>query len=153
MLTAIYWNIQFHPFTVGIAVSLLVLTILLVLSAFISGSEVAYFSLSPAEKHKIFKTSTKKNLYVQKNLESPEQLLATILVANNFVNVGIVILSSFIVDSIVDFTNEPILGFIVQVIIISFVILLFGEIIPKVYSTHHAMKFAPFHCNAHALHH
>ncbi len=144
MLTAIYWNIQFHPFTVGIAVSLLVLTILLVLSAFISGSEVAYFSLSPAEKHKIFKTSTKKNLYVQKNLESPEQLLATILVANNFVNVGIVILSSFIVDSIVDFTNEPILGFIVQVIIISFVILLFGEIIPKVYSTHHAMKFARF---------
>ena len=144
MLTAIYWNIQFHPFTTGVAISLLVISILLVLSALISGSEVAYFSLSPAEKHKIFKTSSKKNSYIQKNLESPEQLLATILVANNFVNVGIVILSSFTVDSIVDFTNEPILGFIVQVVIISFVILLFGEIIPKVYSTHHAMKFARF---------
>jgi len=144
LLTAIYWNIQFHPFTTGVAISLLVIAILLVFSALISGSEVAYFSLSPTEKHKIFRTSTKKSLYVQKNLESPEQLLATILVANNFVNVGIVIFSSFTLGSIVDFTNEPILGFILQVIIISFVILLFGEIIPKVYSTHHALKFARF---------
>ena len=144
ILTAIYWNIQFHPFTAGVAISLLVIAILLVFSALISGSEVAYFSLSPAEKHKIFRTTSKKSSYIQKNLESPEQLLATILVANNFVNVGIVILSSFTVDTIVDFTNEPVLGFIVQVVIISFVILLFGEIIPKVYSTHHAMKFARF---------
>jgi putative hemolysin len=144
ILTAIYWNIQFHPFTAGVAISLLVIAILLVFSALISGSEVAYFSLSPAEKHKISRTTSKKSSYIQKNLESPEQLLATILVANNFVNVGIVILSSFTVDSIVDFTNEPILGFIIQVILISFVILLFGEIIPKVYSTHHAMKFARF---------
>jgi putative hemolysin len=144
ILTAIYWNIQFHPFTAGVAISLLIIAILLVFSALISGSEVAYFSLSPAEKHKISRTTSKKSSYIQKNLESPEQLLATILVANNFVNVGIVILSSFTVDSIVDFTNEPILGFIVQVVVISFVILLFGEIIPKVYSTHHAMKFARF---------
>jgi gliding motility-associated protein GldE len=144
MLTAIYWNIQFHPFTSGMAISLLVIVFLLLLSALISGSEVAYFSLSPNEKHKIFNTSGKKNTYIKKNLESPEQLLATILVANNFVNVGIVILSSFTVDSLIDFTNEPILGFIVQVIVISFVILLVGEIIPKVYSTHHALKFARF---------
>ena len=153
MLTAIYWKHSISPiYYRRCSISLFVIAILLVLSALISGSEVAYFSLSPAEKHKIFKTSSQKNSYIQKNLESPEQLLATILVANNFVNVGIVILSSFTVDSIVDFTNEPILGFIVQVVIISFVILLFGEIIPKVYSTHHAMKFAPLHCNAFALH-
>ena len=144
MLTAIYWNIQFHPFTTGMAICLLVIVILLVFSALISGSEVAYFSLSPAEKQKISGTSTKKDSYIQKNLDSPEQLLATILVANNFVNVGIVILSSFTIGNIVDFTNEPILGIIVQVFVISFVILLFGEIIPKVYSTHHALKFARF---------
>ncbi|MFA5329481.1 MAG: gliding motility-associated protein GldE [Prolixibacteraceae bacterium] len=144
ILTAIYWNIEFHPFTTGIAISLLVILILLVLSALISGSEVAYFSLSPYEKHSIETTSTRKNSYILKNLDSPEQLLASILVANNFVNVGIVILSSFTVDSIVDFSNEPILGFIVQVIVISFAILLFGEIVPKVYSTHHALKFARF---------
>ena len=89
MLTAIYWNIQFHPFTSGMAICLLVIVILLVFSALISGSEVAYFSLSPAEKQKIFSTSTKKDSYIQKNLDSPEQLLATILVANNFVNVSL----------------------------------------------------------------
>lgn len=144
MLTAIYWNIQFHPFTSGMAISILVIVFLLLLSALISGSEVAYFALSPDEKHKIFNTSAKKNTYIKKNLESPEQLLATILVANNFVNVGIVILSSFTIDSLVDFTNEPVLGFVVQVIVISFIILLIGEIIPKVYSTHHALKFARF---------
>jgi len=144
IITAIHWNVQFHPFTSGVAVSLLVIMFLLVLSALLSGSEVAYFSLSPAEKHKLSKTSSKKAQYIQRNLESPEQLLATILVANNFVNVGIVILSSFTVDNLVDFSNEPVLGFIVQVIVISFLILLFGEIIPKVYSTHHALKFARF---------
>jgi gliding motility-associated protein GldE len=144
ILTAIYWNIQFHPFTSGMAICLLVIVFLLVLSALLSGSEVAYFSLSPAEKHKVSITSTKKALYIRRNLESPEQLLATILVANNFVNVGIVILSSYTVDSFVDFTHEPVLGFIVQVVVISFLILLFGEIIPKVYSTHHAIKFARF---------
>jgi gliding motility-associated protein GldE len=124
------------------AICLLAIVILLAFSALISGSEVAYFSLSPAEKQKISSTSTKKHAYIQKNLESPEQLLATILVANNFVNVGIVILSSFTINNIVDFTNEPILGIIVQVFVISFIILLFGEIIPKVYSTHRALKFA-----------
>ncbi len=143
-LTAISWNIQLHPFTSGVAISLAVICLLLICSALISGSEVAYFSLSPSEKHKISVNQAKSNSHVIKNLENPEQLLATILVANNFVNVGVVILSSFTVDSLVDFSQEPVLGFIMQVLVISFVILLFGEIIPKVYSTHHALKFARF---------
>lgn len=144
ILTSIPWNIQFHPFTSGVAISLVVISLLLICSAFISGSEVAYFSLSPSEKHKISGTQVKRNAYLLKNLENPEQLLATILVANNFVNVGIVILSSFTVDTLIDFSQEPVLGFFVQALVISFVILLVGEIIPKVYSTHHALKFARF---------
>jgi len=144
LLNSLHWNIVYHPFTTGVAISILVIVILLLLSALISGSEVAYFSLSPAEKHKLKNKPAKRSSYIIENLDSPEQLLATILVANNFVNVGIVILSSFTVDSLIDFSNEPILGFIVQVIVISFVILLFGEIIPKVYSTHHPLKFARF---------
>ena len=144
MLSAIFWNIQFHPFTTSTVFSIVIIAVLLVCSALISGSEVAYFSLSPSEKHKIAGRSLKRNSYILKNLEHPEQLLATILVANNFVNVGIVILSSFTVESLIDFTNEPILGFIVQVLVISFMILLVGEIIPKIYSTNHALKFARF---------
>jgi len=141
---AIYWNIQFQPFTSGMAIGLLVIMILLVFSALISGSEIAYFSLSPAEKQKISGTTSKKYTYIKKNLDSPEQLLATLLVANNFVNVGTVIFSSFTIDNIVDFSKEPILGFIIQIFAISLLILLFGEIIPKVYSTNHALKFARF---------
>jgi len=144
MLSAIFWNIQFHPFTTSTVFSIVIIAVLLVCSALISGSEVAYFSLSPSEKHKIAGRSLKRNSYILKNLEHPEQLLATILVANNFVNVGIVILSSFTVESLIDFTSEPILGFIVQVLVISFMILLVGEIIPKIYSTNHALKFARF---------
>ncbi|MDP2890442.1 MAG: gliding motility-associated protein GldE [Bacteroidota bacterium] len=144
ILSAIAWNVEFLPFTSGVAVSLVVILILLFCSALISGSEVAYFSLSPSAKQKIAGRSTKRNIHTLKNLESPEQLLATILVANNFVNVGIVILSSFTVDSLVVFSNEPIIGFVFQVIVISFVLLIAGEIIPKVYATKHPMKFAGF---------
>ena len=141
---AISWNIEFLPFTASVAVSVLVILILLFCSALISGSEVAYFSLSPAERQKIQGRSTKKNIYLLKNLESPEQLLATILVANNFANVGVVILSSFTIDHLVNFTQEPFWGFVFQVIVISFMILLIAEIIPKVYTTRHALKFARF---------
>ena len=144
ILTAIFLNVQFFPITTAVAVSLMVIVILLACSAVISGSEVAYFSLSPSEMHKIAGGSTKRHFYLLKNLESPEQLLATILVANNFVNVGVVILSSFCVNEMIDFSSEPVLGFIVQVIVISFIILLFGEITPKVYTTRHALKFALF---------
>lgn len=143
-MTTIFLNVQFFPITTAVAVSLVVIVILLACSALVSGSEVAYFSLSPSEIHKIAAGATKRHFYLLKNLESPEQLLATILVANNFVNVGVVILSSFSVNEMIDFSNEKILGFIVQVIVISFIILLFGEITPKVYTTRHAMKFALF---------
>ncbi|MBW8326171.1 MAG: gliding motility-associated protein GldE [Prolixibacteraceae bacterium] len=144
MLNAIFWNIQIHPFSTETVISIIVVVILLVCSALISGSEVAYFSLSPSEKNKIAGKPLKRNAYLLKNLESPEQLLATILVANNFIKVGIVVLSSFTVESLLDFPNEPIVGFVVQVLIISFMILLISEIIPKIYSTHHAIKFARF---------
>ncbi|MBA7580254.1 hypothetical protein ES708_22145 [subsurface metagenome] len=72
----------------------------------------------------------------------PERLLATILVVNNFINIGIVILSAFITNSIIDFSNIPVLGFIFQIIIIAFLLLLFGEILPKIYATHYAVQFS-----------
>lgn len=144
ILSAISWNIEFFSFTPGIVASLTVILILLLCSALISGSEVAYFSLSASEKQKINGIQTKKNTYLLKNLESPEQLLATLLVANNFVNVGVVILSSLTINHLVSFPQKPVLEFVFHVIIISFLILLIGKIIPKVYSTKHALKFARF---------
>jgi gliding motility-associated protein GldE len=143
-LLAISLNIEFFPFTTGIAISLVAILILLFLSALISGSEVAYFSLSTSEKQKLAARQSKKNSYTLKNLKSPEKLLATILVANNFVNVGVVVLSSFTIDSLIDFTREPVWGFIFQIVVISFILIVAGEIIPKVYATKHALRFARF---------
>jgi putative hemolysin len=141
-LSAIFWNIQFHPFTVGIGISLIVIFFLIFFSGLLSASEVAYFSISPFEKNKFEGRSAKKNFYIRKNLESPEQLLATILVANNFIKVGIVLISSFTFNNLIDYSEVPFWGFIIQIVVISFIILLFGEIMPKVYSNNHAVKFA-----------
>jgi len=74
----------------------------------------------------------------------PEELLATILIANNFVNIAIVILSTYITSSLFDFSQAPAIGFIVQVIVVTFLLLLFGEIIPKVYASQFALRFSRY---------
>lgn len=134
-------NIQFHPLTIGLIVSLVIVLLLLICSALISGSEVAYFSLSANDKQKL-KKKGKNNHRIQKNLNNPEKLLATILVTNNFVNIGIVILMAKITNSLVTIVNNPILEFVLQVVLISFFLLLFGEIMPKVYASHFRLQFA-----------
>ena len=135
------WTIEFHPITPGIVISLVIILLLLFSSAMISGSEVAYFSLSPSEREKL-KKKNKTNHRVLENLKNPERLLATILVTNNFVNVGIIILTSYVSKNLINFVNAPALEFIFQVVLITFFLLLFGEIIPKVYATHFALRFA-----------
>jgi putative hemolysin len=137
-------DIAFYPFSIGIFIWILILLLLLISSALISGSEVAYFSLSPSNLRILKAKKSKKASSVLKLHGMPERLLATILVANNFINIGIVILSSFITNSIINFSNIPTLGFVFQVIIITFLLLLFGEILPKIYATHYAMQFSTF---------
>ncbi|MBN2805068.1 MAG: gliding motility-associated protein GldE [Prolixibacteraceae bacterium] len=117
---------------------------LLFFSALISGSEVAFFSLSPTDRNKLSESKKKIHQLILEMLNLPEKLLATILVANNFINVGIVILSTYMVNNLVDFTNEPIVGFIMEVVVITFVILLFGEILPKIYASSYSLPFAGF---------
>ncbi len=135
------WNIEFHPLTIGIVIALIIVLLLLFSSAMISGSEVAYFSLSAAEKQKLKKPG-RTNQRVLENLDNPEKLLATILVTNNFVNVGIIILTAYVSNGLISFTDAPILEFTFQVVLITFFLLLFGEIIPKVYATHSALRFS-----------
>ena len=135
------WNIDFHPLKIGIVITLFIVLLLLLTSAMISGSEVAYFSLSAKDKQKLKKPG-RTNQRVLDNLNNPEKLLATILVTNNFVNVGIIILTAYVTNNLVSFVNAPVLEFIFQVVLITFFLLLFGEIIPKVYATHSALRFA-----------
>jgi len=141
----IYLNIIINPFTSGIYWGFAGILILLISSALVSGSEVAYFSLSPTQKNTLVETDTKKSNLILSLLKKPEKLLATILIANNFINVGIVMLSAYVMNSAVDFSGTPDwLTFLIQIITITFLLLLFGEIIPKVYATEESLKFAKF---------
>lgn len=136
------WNIQFHPVTAGIVATFVFVLLLLLSSALISGSEVAYFSLSATDKKKLAHKKTRTNQRVLKNLENPEKLLATILVANNFVNIAIVILSAYITNNLMTIIDSPVLEFALQVVLITFLLLLIGEILPKVYATHYSLRFS-----------
>ncbi|HNY09292.1 MAG TPA: gliding motility-associated protein GldE [Tenuifilaceae bacterium] len=138
-------DIAFHPITVGTVVGLLVLILLLIISGLMSGSESAYFSLSPADLKKLeSKSHQRAQSFVLINLNESERLLATILIVDNLVNVGIVILSTYLTNSLIDFSNAPVAGFIFQVIVITFILLLFGEVMPKILATNRALKFALF---------
>lgn len=135
-------SLTFNPFTMETLLGLLVLVLLLSLSALISGSEVAFFSLEPKELEALKLSDNRKSKLVLQLLAVPDRLLATILVANNFVNIAIIILSSYITNSLIDFSSAPTLGFLFQTVLITFLLLLFGEIVPKVYATHYAMSFS-----------
>jgi len=137
-------DIVFLPFTAGIGIGLLGLAILLLMSALISGSEVAFFSLSPSGLNTIEKGETNSSRVVCLLLEDQERLLATIVVANNFVNIAIVIFSTIIAESLMDFSAAPALGFFIMVVVITFLLLLFGEILPKLYANHNPVRFALF---------
>lgn len=139
---AITGTINYYPFKLEALIGLLVLILLLIMSALISGSEVAFFSLEPGDVEQLRKNKKHSSSQVLRLLSKPEKLLATILVGNNFVNIAIVILASFITNSLIDFSDAPTLGFIFQVVVITFILLLFGEIVPKVYATHHQRTFA-----------
>jgi len=124
-------------------VLLLVLCFLLLMSALISGSEAAFFSLSPIDKEDLKQDDSKKAEFVSKLLDKPKDLLATILITNNFVNVGIVILSSSLLNKILgDSSMNETLRFLLEVVLITLTLLLLGEVIPKIYATKNALGFS-----------
>lgn len=121
-----------------------ILILLLFCSALVSGSEVAFFSLSPKEIEKLKSMKQKKAEEALELIESPEKLLSTILVANNVVNIAIVLLSAFLSSKLFDFSSDPVIGFIIQAVGITFILLFFGEVMPKVYATRNHLSLALF---------
>jgi len=118
---------------------LLAIVILLMLSALISGSEIAFFSLTPTHLDELEKDANGK--LINKLLQKPKELLATILVANNFINIAIVIISTYL-TAVMTAGISGWLKFAIEVIVVTFLILLFGEILPKVYANRNPIKFA-----------
>lgn len=123
--------------------SIVLLLILLLCSALISGAEVAIFSLTKSDLDNADDNSVALQI-VAKLLEKPKKLLATILVTNNFINIAIVILFAFIGDSVFKSITSFWLRFILEVVTVTFLILLFGEIIPKIYASRNKVQFSEF---------
>ena len=118
----------------------LILIILLVFSGLISGSEVALFSLSKSQIQNQQKSSYIE--IIKKLLLNPNKLLATILVANNFINIAIVILFTQIGSDLFDGVTSAVLKFTLEIILATFLILLFGEILPKIYASRNNLAFS-----------
>lgn len=124
-------------------VNFLILFFLLFLSGLASGSESAFFSLEPADKEKLKDDESRSSKIVLKLLQNPKELLATLLITNNFVNVAMVILSSSILNNYFPVTAEnETIRFLIEVIGITFTLLLIGEVIPKIYFTKNALTMS-----------
>ena len=125
-----------------IVIGLLVMIILLIGSGLMSASEVAFFSFKPEDIENLKTNRDKKSKIVLNLYDNPEKLLSTVLVANNTINIAIVLLAAFLSSRIFDFTAEPVLGFVINVIIITFILLFFGEVMPKVYASRNHVRIA-----------
>ena len=117
---------------------------LLICSALISGAEVALFSLTRTDIDEGLEENSKTIQIISKLLEHPKKLLATILVTNNFINIAIVILFAYLGSNLFENITSTALRFALEVIIVTFLILLFGEILPKIYASRNKLKFASF---------
>jgi gliding motility-associated protein GldE len=134
----------FLGFTFSHALALLGIACLLVFSALMSAAETAVFSFSPQDINVIKTDKSLKYAGLLKLIEKPKKLLATIVIVNNSFNIAIIILSTVLINQMFDFSTMPTLGFILQVVVITSVLLLFGEIIPKIYANANSLKMAMF---------
>jgi putative hemolysin len=132
-------------FTYGVLFGILAIIVLLIGSAMASGAELAFFSLGPNQLHELRMKEDKADRSVLHLLEMPKRLLATLLIANNFFNVAIVIISTYVTNSLFDFGRFPYwLAFFIQVVVVTSLILLLGEVMPKLYATRNNLKLARF---------
>ena len=132
--------VVFQPITTGIVLAAILAAFLLLLSGFASGSEIAFFSLSPQDLDELEPDKRSEDSRIVMLRDDSERTLATILIANNFVNVTIIMLCNYIFGSLVKFKFEW-LEFLCITVLLTFLLLLFGEIMPKVYSRQTPLKF------------
>ena len=132
--------ITINPISPSILVSILLAFFLILLSGFASASEIAFFSLSPADLEAMDPDKSPLDMLVQKLRDDSERTLATILITNNLVNVTIIMLCNYILTNLLTFSAEW-LQFLCVTILLTFLLLLFGEIIPKVYGNTNPLAF------------
>ena len=134
-------DVHFIQPSVGVLVAFILVVILLFISGYASGSEIAFFSLSPSDLNQLDDEKNENDKKILLLREDSERTLATILITNNFVNVTIIMLCNYIFTHIVDFGNATWLEFICISVLLTFLLLLFGEIMPKVYGRQNSLRF------------
>ena len=127
--------------TTGVIIAAVLAAILLLFSGFASGSEIAFFSLSPQDLSELNPEHNSKDAQVKELRDDSERTLATILITNNFVNVTIIMLCNFVFANIVDFGRAMWLQFLCITVLLTFLLLLFGEIMPKIYARQNPLAF------------
>ena len=140
MFTILSVWIEIQPPTTGVIIAAVLAAILLFISGFASGSEIAFFSLSPSDLNELDPEKNNDDRNIQMLRDDSERTLATILITNNFVNVTIIMLCNYVFASVVKF-KEPWMEFVCITVLLTFLLLLFGEIMPKVYSRQAPLKF------------
>ena len=141
------FGVHFNQIGFGEIFSAVLACLLLFASGFASGSEIAFFSLSPNDLNELDEEKNKSDGIIQRLRDESERTLATILITNNLINVTIIMLCNYFFSQLIDFGDAKWLEFIVITVLLTFLLLLFGEIMPKVYCGQHALPvcrtFAP----------
>ena len=144
--SAFFSDIYFQTPSSGALVALGLSLVLLVCSAFVSGSEIAFFSLSPADMAELEERRTSRDSRILRLLDDSERLLATILCSNNFVNVAIIMLLNYFFlggpHPVVSFGSNTVLEFLFMTVLLTFLLLLFGEVMPKIASAQKPLAMA-----------
>jgi len=141
-------DINFQSPSVGILLTAVLTVVLLLLSGFASGSEIAFFSLTPTDIASLDTEKSSKDSNIEMLRNDSERTLATILITNNFVNVLIIMLCNLIFDSLFKFGARAFwFEFITKTVLLTFLLLLFGEIMPKIYSRQDSLKFCRMSVN------
>lgn len=142
-LADVFNGISVHTPSVSAIIAIVLAGLLLLVSGFASASEIAFFSLSPADLSAIAEKKNPSDEKISRLLDDTERLLATILITNNFVNVTIIMLCNFFFMTVFEF-HSPVAEFLVLTVILTFLLLLFGEIMPKIYSAQKTLVFCRF---------
>ena len=143
-LSGLFENVTVQALTAGPVIALGLAFLLLFVSGFVSASEVAFFSLTPGDLNEIGEENRPADPVIKRLLERSEYLLASILIANNFVNVAVVMLCTYAINAWINFSAAPLLGFVLETILLTFLLLLFGEIMPKIYAQKNSLRFVRF---------
>ena len=143
-LQQIFSEVQFLVPTTGVIIAGVLACILLIFSGYASGSEIAFFSLSPNDLNELDEQRSDSDRQINELREDSERTLATILITNNLVNVTIIMLANYFIAHVIDFGVAYWLEFVVITVFLTFLLLLFGEIMPKVYAGQHVLAFCRF---------